>query len=268
MGIGYATLMYDPEEIVSEGIGDIAACRYDGVEIGLPKVNAIGTETLAGLLEEYDLECYCVMAGWLNTESDVEEAVEGVSTAAELGANFLGILPPPRGVVDDATFSEWLEAIGAAAGDVGVTPVLHHHAGAHVEQPEEIRRWLDDSPDNLELLFDTAHYYAYGDIADGIERFAEDIAYVHLKDIDPPSDFRSHVENLTAGKVDYDSIVTYFGCFIDLGDGVIDFDAVDRALDRVGYDGHQTIEIENQRELPLVHAKRNIEHLRAATEDR
>jgi inosose dehydratase len=266
MGIGYATLMYDPEEIVSEGLGDIAACRYDGVEIGLPKVNHIGPDRLEGLLEEYDLEIYCVMAGWLNTEEDVREAIDGTETAAALGAEFLGILPPPRGVVDDETFQRWLDEIGAAAADAGVVPVLHHHAGAHVEGPEEIRRWLDDGPDELELLFDTAHYYAYGDVAEGIERFADDIAYVHFKDIDPPSDFDTHVANLTAGKVDYDSIVTYFGSFIDLGDGVLDFSAINQALKRVDYDGHVTIEIENQRSLPLVHAKRNISHLRHAME--
>lgn len=266
MGLGYATLMYDPDEIVSEGLGDIAACRYDGVEIGLPKVNAIGTDTLEDRLEEYDLELYCVMAGWLNDEEDVEEAIEGTETAAALGAEFLGILPPPRGVVDDETFGRWIDEIGAAADDAGVVPVLHHHAGAHVEQPEEIRRWLDDGPDDLELVFDTAHYYAYGDVAEGIERFVDDIAYVHLKDIDPPSDFNSHVANLSAGKVDYDSIVTYFGSFIDLGDGVLDFGAIDRALDRTDYDGHRTVEIENQRSLPLVHAKRNITHLREATD--
>ncbi|MDL5363264.1 sugar phosphate isomerase/epimerase [Halalkalicoccus sp. NIPERK01] len=262
MGVGYATLMYDPEEIVSEGLGDVAACRYDGVEIGLPKVNHIGPDRLKGLLEDYGIEIYCVMAGWLNDAGDVEEAVDGAETAAALGAEFLGILPPPRGVVNDETFGEWLEEIGAATGDAGVTPVVHHHAGAHVEGPDEIRRWLDDGPDELELLFDTAHYYAYGDVSEGIERFVDDIAYVHLKDIDPPSDFESHVENLTAGKVDYDSIVTYFGSFTDLGDGVLDFGEIDRTLERVGYDGHTTVEIDNQHSLPLVHAKRNISHLR------
>lgn len=266
MGTGYATIMYDSEEVVSEGIGDFAACRYDGVEIGLGKAEAIGRKTLADLLDEYKLDLYCVMAGWLNTEEDLQAAVEGADLAGALGANFLGILPPPRGVVDDETFATWLDDIAAAAADAGVTPIVHHHAGAHVEQPHEIRRWLDKGPDNLELLFDTAHYYAYGDILEGIERFADDIAYVHLKDIDPPAEFETHVENLTAGKKDYDSIVNYIWAFTDLGKGVIDFDEVDETLDRVDYDGHCTIEIENQRDHPLVHAKENIDHLRSVTE--
>jgi inosose dehydratase len=266
MGIGYATLMYDPDSIVSTGLGDIAACRYDGVEIGLPKIEEIGLETLRPLLDEYDLDLYCVMAGWLNTEADVRAAVGGVETAASLGADFLGILPPPRGIVDDSTFATWLDEIGTVAADVGVTPLVHHHAGAHVEQADEIRRWLNDGPDGLRLVFDTAHYHAYGDVVEGIQRFADDIAYVHFKDIDPPSDFETHVENLSAGKVDYDSIVTYFGSFTDLGDGVLDFAEIRRALDDIGYDGHRTVEIENQHSHPLVHAKRNVDHLRAATD--
>jgi inosose dehydratase len=266
MGVGYATIMYDSEAVVSRGIGDFAACRYDGIEIGLGKVNAIGREQLAELLDEYDLDLYCIMAGWLNTEDDLQAAVDAAPLAADLGANFLGILPPPRGVVDDETFADWLDAIAEAASDAGVTPIVHHHAGAHVEQPSEIRRWLDDGPDNLELLFDTAHYYAYGDVQEGIERFADDIAYVHLKDIDPPAEFQTHVDNLTAGKKDYDSIINYIWAFTDLGQGVIDFGEVHDTLNSVGYKGHTTIEIENQREHPLVHAKENIDHLRSVTE--
>ncbi|MBX0296877.1 sugar phosphate isomerase/epimerase family protein [Haloarcula nitratireducens] len=266
MGVGYATIMYDSEAVESRAIGDFAACRYDGVEIGLEKVEALGEETLNALLEDYDLDLYCVMAGWLNTEEDLQRAVNGAELAGNLGSNFLGILPPPRGVVDDETFAEWLDTICEAAADAGVTPIVHHHFGAHVEQPEEIRRWLDEGPDNLQLLFDTAHYYAYGDITDGIERFADDIAYVHLKDIDPPAEFQLHVDNLTAGKKDYDSIVNYIWAFTDLGEGIIDFSEVFETLDSVGYDGHTTIEIENQMDHPLVHAKKNIDHLEAVTD--
>ncbi|MDG5761667.1 sugar phosphate isomerase/epimerase [Natronococcus sp. A-GB1] len=266
MGIGYATLTYDPESIVTEGIGDLAACGYDGVEIGLPKIREIGRDRLVTVLDEHDIDLYCVMAGWLNEEADVREAVDGINVAADLGANFLGILPPPRGVVDDATFGEWLDDIGRAAADNNVTPVIHHHAGAHVEQPDEIQRWLDDGPTELQLLFDTGHYYAYGDVTDGIERFADNIAYVHYKDIAPPSDFDIHVENLSSGKVDYDSIMTYFGAFTDLGNGVLDFSRITRALDEINYDGHRTVEVDTVDGPTLVHAKRNLDSLRDAAE--
>jgi len=266
MGIGYATIMYDSKAVVSTGISDFAACRYGGVEIGLGKAEAIGRDTLATLLDEYELDLYCVMAGWLNTVDDLQSAVEGADFANALGADFLGILPPPRGVVTDEMFEDWLGEIGEAAMEAGVTPVIHHHGGTHVEQPEEIQRWLADGPDNLKLLFDTAHYYAYGEITEGIERFADDIAYVHLKDIDPPAEFQTYIDSLTAGEKDYDSIINYIWAFTDLGNGVIDFDEVYKALQRIGYDGHVTIEVENRRNHPLVHAKENIDHLRSVTD--
>lgn len=261
MGLGYATLTYDPEEIVRNGIGDLAACGYDGVEIGLPKIEDMGYNRLEATLDEYGVELYCVMAGWLNEYTDVQDAIEGIEVTASLDVDFLGILPPPRGVVDDVTFREWLEEIGAAASDHGVTPVVHHHAGSHVEQPDEIRRWLDEGPPELELLFDTGHYYAYGDVCEGIKRFADDIAYVHYKDINPPSDFRTHVTNLSSGKVDYDSIMTYFGAFNDLGDGVLDFAAISRTLDEVNYDGNRTVEVDTVQGPTLAHAKRNLDFL-------
>lgn len=259
MGFGYASLMYGPEE-VADAVSDIAACQYDGVEIGLPKVKHMGPDRFRESITEYGLDTYCVMSGWLLSEEEVDEAVDGASIAADLGAEFLGILPPPRGQVSDAEVHHWLAEIGEAAASAGVTPVLHHHGGAHVEQPHEIREWLDSGPDNLRLLFDTAHYYPYGDIHNGIERFADDIAYVHLKDVNPPGDFQSHVENLSAGKVDYDSIVTFLHSFTDLGNGVIDFDAVYESFSDIGYNEAFTVEIENQREHRLVHAKQNYDY--------
>ncbi|MBX0296174.1 sugar phosphate isomerase/epimerase family protein [Haloarcula nitratireducens] len=266
MGLGYTTIMYDPREVVETGIGDVAACRYDGLEIGLGKLRKSGPETVDDLLDEYDLDLYCVMAGWLLTEDDAEDAIDGAALAADLGADFLGILPPPRGQVSDDDFETWLHDIAAAAEDAGVTVVLHHHGGAHIEQPDEIREWLDRTPDSVELLFDTAHYHPYGDVVEGIERYADDIAYVHLKDIASPAGFETHVENLTAGKVDFDSIINFIWAFRDLGEGELDFEAIDEALADVGYDGHQTIEIENRRERPLVHAKQNVDHHRSVTE--
>lgn len=259
MGFGYALLMYGPEE-VADAVSDIAACRYEGIEIGLPKVQHMGPDRFRASVNEYGLDTYCVMAGWLISEEEVAEAVEGASIAADLGAEFLGILPPPRGQVSDEDVHEWLTEIGEAAAAAGVTPVLHHHGGAHIEQPDEIQKWLDKGPDNLRLLFDTAHYYPYGDIVEGIERFADEIAYVHLKDVNPPDDFETHVENLSAGKVDYDSIVTFLHSFTDLGKGVIDFDGVYESLADIGYDGNITAEIDNQREHQLVHAKQNYDY--------
>ncbi|RQH02656.1 sugar phosphate isomerase/epimerase family protein [Natrarchaeobius oligotrophus] len=261
MGIGYTTILYD-EASLEEGIADIGACRYDGVEIGLEKIRAAGPENVSAWFETHDLELYCVMSGWFESDEDVEGFADDAETVAELGAQYYGLLPPQRGGTDDETFAAWLETFCSAATDAGLVPVMHHHGATHVEQPDEIRRWLDEGPDSLELLYDTAHYYPYGDELEGIERFADDIAYVHLKDVDPGADFAEHTAALTSGEFHLDNVINYFRTFTDLGEGEIDFDAVARTLEDVGYDGHVTIEIENETERPLVHAKLNVDRWR------
>lgn len=261
MGYGYAMLMYGPEGVPA-GLNDLATCQYDGVEMGLPKVQHLGPDRLRDELAANDLDMYCVMSGWLLEDDDAEDAVEGASVAASLGADFLGILPPPRGQVEDDTLDRWLDDICSAAADADVVPVVHHHGAAHIEQPDEIRTWLDRAPDNLQLLFDTAHYYPYGDVYDGIRRFADDIAYVHLKDIDPPANLQYHVDRLSAGKVDYDSLFTLLHSFTDLGEGVIDFGRIREEFEEVGYAGHFTAEIDQQLDTPAAHAKRNYDYWR------
>ncbi|RQG87789.1 sugar phosphate isomerase/epimerase [Natrarchaeobius halalkaliphilus] len=263
MGIGYTTILYDDESL-ADGIADIGACRYDGVEIGLEKVRAAGPEHVSACLEEHDLELYCVMSGWFESDEDVEGFADDAATVAEMGAEYYGLLPPQRGGTDDETFAGWLETFCEAATDAGLTPALHHHGATHVEQPDEIEDWLARGPDSLELLYDTAHYYPYADPLSGIERFADDIAYVHVKDVAPSADFGVHTDALTSGEFHLDNVINYFRAFTDLGEGEIDFDAVVRTLEDVGYDGHVTIEIENETERPLVHAKQNFDRWQAS----
>ena len=231
MGVGYTTLMYDAATLET-GVGDVAACRYDGIEIGLEKIQAVGAETVASL-----------------------------------GGAFLGLLPPQRHRNDDESVEERLSLVADAAHEAGVIPVLHHHGATHVERPDEVRRFLD-AVDGLKLLFDTAHWYPYGeyfpdgDVTDVVERFSDDIAYVHLKDVAPTTDFAENRDALSAPDPHLDNVINYFRTFTDLGDGVIDFGGVYDALREAGYDGHYTVEIENRTGKLLVHAKENRDYWR------
>jgi inosose dehydratase len=264
MDVGYTTIMHDADEL-EKGISDIAACRYDGVEIGLGKVREAGVERVAALLAEYDLDLFCVMSEWLESDAAVERVVTAAPTIADLGAEFFGLLPPQRGAHDDETVAQWVAEATDAAAKAGLTPVVHHHGGTEIEGPKEIRQCLDRAPTELQLLFDTAHYYPYGDPIRGINDFAEDIAYVHLKDINPSSSFQSHTAALTTGSFHLDDVINYFRAFTDLPDGEIDFGAVAQALRSIEYVGHVTVEIENKRDPRLLHAKRNLDHWRTVT---
>jgi len=68
------------------------------------------------------------------------------------------------------------------------------------------------------------------------------------------AEFTRHRDALSTGDFHLDDVVNYFRTFTDLGDGLLDFEAVAERLDGVGYDGHVTIEVENETDRPLVHA--------------
>ena len=142
---------------------------------------------------------------------------------------------------------------------------MHHHGATHVENGEEIRHFLD-AVDDLQLLFDTAHWYPYGenypegDVTDGIERFVDDIEYVHHKDMDPTSSFAEVRNALSEPNPHLDNVINYFRTFTDMGKGTLDFAGALDALEEAGYDGHHTIEIENQIDKRLVHALENMEY--------
>jgi len=269
MGVGYTPLLYDVKALET-GISDVSACRYDGIEIGLGKVRAVGAETTAGWLDTYGLDLYCVMSDWIESGEIAQQVANDAELVADLGANFLGILPPQRHRNDDETVEEWLRTVADAAVDAGLTPLLHHHGGTHVERPDEIRQFLD-AVDGLQLVYDTAHWYPYGDhfpggdVTDAVERFDDDIAYVHLKDVAPTASFAAVRDALSEPDPHLDNVINYFRTFTDLGQGTIDFAGALAALSDVGYDGHYTIEIENQTEAPLVHAKQNMDYWRDLT---
>jgi inosose dehydratase len=272
MGVGYTTIMWD-EDSLTNAISDIAACQYDGVEMGLGTVEAVGVDSLQKQLDAAGLDLYCVMGEWLESQETADRIAESAASVAELGAPFLGILPPHRNLVKDAEFEEWLDQVCTAASNAGLTPILHHHGGTKVERPDETATWLDRGPETLELLWDSAHHYPYGehypggDVTDGIERFADDIAYVHLKDVAPGSNFDQHLNALSAGEFKLDTVFQYYDAFTDLGDGIIDFAGICDVLSDADYDGHVTIEIEKQMTDPLVHAKRNLDYWVDATDE-
>ncbi len=130
-----------------------------------------------------------------------------------------------------------LRQIAGIAGEHGLTPVLHPHAGSYVEFDDEIERVLADTADDgLQLCIDTGHLmYAGVEPVQFLADHRDRTPYLHFKDINPVV----HHKVLSDGIAFFDAIP--LGVFCPVGQGIVDFTALAGELAK-GFDGPGTIE--------------------------
>ncbi|WP_247536522.1 TIM barrel protein [Ralstonia pseudosolanacearum] len=127
-----------------------------------------------------------------------------------------------------------------ARDEFGVRAVIHPHAGGYLEFDDEIDRIVADIPaEAAGLCLDTGHlYYSGMDPASWLRRHAARLDYVHFKDIDLP----------TYRQVLGERIAFFEACargvMCPIGQGVLDYPAIKRTLEALGYAGYITIEQE------------------------
>jgi inosose dehydratase len=120
----------------------------------------------------------------------------------------------------------------------GLSVVVHHHAGTFIETPEEIDRLLEGTrPDRINLLLDTGHaVYGGCDPVDIATRHGSRVRYVHLKDTD-----KAELDHVRSSNVAMQEAWKR-GIFCALGEGVVDFMGVVKALSKRNYDGWMIVE--------------------------
>ena len=147
----------------------------------------------------------------------------------------------PSGVIVHAAkvASQAARAIHAASG---LQSAFHHHCAGIIETPDEVQRFLHHlDTDLLGLVFDTGHMlYGSGnndtDIVALLHTFAPHIRLVHFKDCHPRV-----ADTMRSTKGDYFAALQA-GIFCELGQGAIQFDAINAALDTIGYTGWVVVE--------------------------
>lgn len=138
------------------------------------------------------------------------------------------------------TMMEHIKGICKKAGEFGVRPVIHPHAGGYIEFADEIEAVLRDIPYKLAgLCLDTGHlYYSRMDPAEWIRKCADYLDYVHFKD----------VNEAVYQKVLDERIRFFEGCgkgsMCPIGKGTLDYPGIKKVLEEVGYSGYITIEQE------------------------
>jgi inosose dehydratase len=166
---------------------------------------------------------------------------------------------------DWATFAKGVNhAAEAVHAETGLRSVFHHHCGGYVEAPHEIAELLSRTDSRyLGLVFDTGHYLYGTGTNDGdlvlaaLEKFKERLWYVHFKDCHATIASQSREQQRN-----YKEAIGA-GVFCELGQGSVDFAAVTKKLEQLGYGGWICVEQDVLPGMgePQVSAERNRKHL-------
>jgi inosose dehydratase len=201
------------------------------------------------LFDTYNLRC---VGGWAPlvlygrpVEDVVAEFDEIATFLTSLGASVATIgAVTPEGDFDkrrELSEQEWSEALAAldavteAGRRHGLRCVLHPHVGTIVETPEDITRVLEGS--QVDFCLDIGHIFCGGgDPVVIAQQLGDRIGHVHFKDVDT-----SIARSMIAGDTPWAEGVDA-GVFKPLGQGDINFPAIFRVLDDIGYDGWFVIE--------------------------
>ena len=242
-------------------LDEIATAGYAGTELGPYGFLPTDPATLRHELSERTLRlCSAFVDIELGNESAHKEGLDYVARSARLisaaGAGLLILsdkLTPDRNATagrrQDANQLGWTEAQWRAAVSaikevisqskmLGLRVAFHHHAGSHVETPEEVDRLFSLFPtDQLGLCLDTGHYvYCGGDTVTFLEQQVARIWCVHLKDV-----YEGKAQEARRGKMNFHAAVRH-GVFAPLGKGSIDFGRIIALLRKGHFDGWLVVE--------------------------
>jgi inosose dehydratase len=241
----------DPNEMLAA----IAADGYAGCELGAHGYFGYETEAILAAFRRHRL---ALITSWygvdLATPLDPSTAGELRLIASFLqagGATTLLIsdkMTPQRvGVVarvDRHPETWWSDAdwqqvpatllqIHELVARFGLQVAVHPHVGTHLETGVEIRRMLDATAGGpIKLCVDTGHTLLGGsDPIALIEQEGDRLVHVHAKDVHGPL-----MAEVREGRQDYFEAIGN-GLYCDLGLGLVDWQAVKRALASCDYAG-------------------------------
>ncbi|HLH74552.1 MAG TPA: TIM barrel protein [Chloroflexota bacterium] len=254
--VGHTLLTWDvfahPENIET-GIRDIAELGFAGTETGGAlydwwEQNRPGQ--LKQILQKAGIPMVTLFHSgeWTDPKARpdlLERARRWSAAVKELGGEMLMLVPgrrreaPPYGLDDFKQMAETMNQAGEVAKQAGINATMHPHWGTAAETRLEIEVLLSSlDPALVGFAPDT------GQIAKGgadpfpiVERWAEIVRYVHMKDLSP------EWEEMRKAGVPLRSPEGY----AEMGQGVIDFRHLLPILDRVNYTGWLMAELDESK---------------------
>lgn len=245
-------------------LAQMQAAGYAGTELGDWGFMPTDPARLSAALAAHQLQ---LLGSWVTVrlydeayhDRGIELAVKTAGLMAEVGGpdcfviigddhstvpdrlNYTGRIKAEHGL-DDAGWEVYTRGAMRVAETVkretGLRSLIHHHGACYVETPAEINRFLANTDASLiGLCFDTGHCaLGGGDPVDLLTTHSNRIWHVHFKDFDPAVVQQAKVKNWN-----YQEMIGK-GLFPELGQGVIDFQAVLETLGQLGYDDWIVVE--------------------------
>ncbi len=245
-------------------LADIASVGFKGIETGSDVVTKFEDRTAVfnEMLAQHEISFVGVSAdlGQLigaDMDEEVERAVNYARFLKATGGKVLTLRAPegPASPVTDGLLPRLLEAIneiGRRALDLGVIACLHPDLGSLCETAKDVVRFMEGTdPKSLFLCPDIGHLAATSISPERfVETHASRIRHMHWKDYRPRKKPRKVAGGSGAGKGQKTDSDRRRQFFVEPGKGTVNFRELVRALNKIGYKGWITIEIERPAKSP------------------
>src|SRR5262249_55959247 len=237
---GYASITWNEND--RQAIDDIAALGFPGIQLRANVIKEFGSPAeLRDLLERHHLKMVALSSGGVRIDPAVEaeeiaKHAEHAKFVHDVGGLYMQVTderPKDRAVTsaDYVRLGKLITEIGKRTADLGVTLGYHNRMGTLGQSPEEVDEILQAAdPRYAKLELDVAHYFqGGGDPVKAIEKYADRLLFLHIKDVDP----------LPASENSKRAFR-----FVELGRGRVDLPAVFAALQKVNFRGWAIVELD------------------------
>lgn len=263
-------------------IKEISEAGYEYTELGPFGYFSTDPTILKRELKKYNLKlsAVTVMAGHLDIKTDWGNIHKKLIETATLGSELnplhivliddvyrdmrTGITKIDK-VLDQEQWKIFIENTHKfaqlAMEAYNLPTVFHPHAETHIENEQQIEKFLDcTDPSLVSLLLDTGHHaYTGGDPISFFEKHNERITYIHLKNLD--HGISNQIRNKNSSMIEAISK----GVFCEPDKGIINLETFAKIVKKNKYRGIITVEqdmYQPDHNMPLLIAKRTRNYLK------
>lgn len=250
---GYASITWGGND--RQAIEDISALGFRGIQLRANALKEFGSPAaVRELLDQHQLKFVALSSGDVNIDASQPEELEKHADHAKFvrdaGGLYLQVTdhrPKDRAITsaDYKRLGQLLTELGKRTADLGITLGYHNHIGTLGQAPEEVDQILEAAdPRYAKLELDVAHYFqGGGDPAKAIEKYADRLLFLHIKDVaHPAASASANPTTTSAGSADAHPHRSYR--FVELGQGLVNLPAVFEALRKASFRGWAIVELD------------------------